>query len=59
MRFVSRSPVFLGLFLDLQNIAASLAQESILVQSDMSLYSGGNFFGLDTKCNDSVVCYTF
>ena len=43
MRFISRSPVFLVLFLDLQNIAASLAQESILVQSDMSLYSGGNF----------------
>ena len=43
MRFISRSPVFLGLFLDLQNIAASLVQESILVQSDMSLYSGSNF----------------
>ena len=43
MRLISRSPVFLGLFLDLQNIATSLAQESILVQSDMSLYSSGNF----------------
>ena len=43
MRFISRSLVFPVLFPDLQNIAASLAQESILVQSDMSLYSGGNF----------------
>ena len=43
MRFISRSPVFLLLFLDLQNTAALLPLESILVQSDMSLYSGGNF----------------
>ena len=43
MRFISRSLVFLVLFPDLQNIVASLARESILVQSDMSLYSSSNF----------------
>ena len=42
----------------LQNDGAWIAGLGISDDS-VDLYSGGKFFGLDTKFNDSVLCYTF